>query len=287
MEYPFQPNSLYYGDCLEVLAQWPDACVNLIYLDPPFNSKTNYNILFGSDRKSGGGGGRTQVLAFQDTWFWNQEARQRVHELTLTSTPVGDAFRGLEQILGESGMLAYLSYMAQRLDQCRRVLKETGSIYLHCDPTASHYLKILLDAVFGAKYFRNEIVWCYTGPANTKRWFPRKHDTILFYSKSDKWSFNIDDIRLPYSDSYVQRFSKQYKEGSGKSTIFSKGHDTQRNQELIEKGKIPEDYWLESRDGMSPVGRRKSETPRLPHPKTARPAQAHHPGQQQPGRYRP
>ena len=131
-------------------------------------------------------------------------------------------------------MLAYLSYMAQRLIQCQRVLKDTGSIYLHCDPTASHYLKILLDAVFGAKYFRNEIVWCYTGPANTKRWFPRKHDTILFYSKSDKWSFNIDDIRLPYSDSYVQRFSKQYKEGSGKRNILN-----EHLQELIEKRENP------------------------------------------------
>ena len=148
-----------------MLAQWPDACVELIYLDPPFNSKTNYNILFGSDRKSGGG--RTQVLAFQDTWFWNQEARQRVHELTLTSTPVGDAFRGLEQILGESGMLAYLSYMAQRLIQCRRVLKETGSIYFHCDPTASHYLKIVLDAVFGAKNFGTKLCGVTQGPGAT------------------------------------------------------------------------------------------------------------------------
>ncbi len=189
MEYPFQPNSLYYGDCLEVLTQWPDACVDLIYLDPPFNSKQNYNVLFREDRRQTGGGGnkkngrsrngRTQVRAYEDTWFWNAEAQQRVTELKRTSTPVGAATRGLEEILGESGMLAYLSYMAQRLIELRRVLKETGSLYLHCDPAAGHYLKVVMDAVFGAKNFRNEIVWCYTGPGRVSYWFPRKHDTFF------------------------------------------------------------------------------------------------------------
>ncbi len=193
MEYPFQPNSLYYGDCLEVLVQWPDTCVDLIYLDPPFNSKQNYNVLFREDRQQSGRrsnkkngrsrNGRTQVRAYEDTWFWNAEAQQRVTELKRASTPVGAAIRGMEEILGESGMLAYLSYMAQRLIECRRVLKETGSLYLHCDSTAGHYLKVVLDSVFGAKQFRNEIVWSYggRGAKAIANQFPRNHDLLFLY----------------------------------------------------------------------------------------------------------
>ncbi|MCY4009742.1 MAG: site-specific DNA-methyltransferase [Anaerolineaceae bacterium] len=274
MEYSFQPNALYYGDCLPVLRRWPDGCVDLIYLDPPFNSKQDYNVLFASVEnrapESGGGGsglkngrsrngqptnGRTQVKAYQDTWFWNAEAQQRVAELTRVSTAVGDCFRGLQHILGESGMLAYLSYMAQRLIELRRVLKDMGSLYLHCDPTAGHYLKVVLDAVFGVENFRNEIVWCYTGPGRVSKWFPRKHDTIFFYSKdsTEQKKLNFDSIRISYKQLNIQHRSENIGGGIG-------GRLTPENvEEYRERGKIPEDYWLEDRDGMTPVGRLKNE----------------------------
>ena len=277
MEYPFQPNALYYGDCLPVLRRWPDGCVDLIYLDPPFNSKQDYNVLFASVEnrapESGGGGrglkngrsrngqptnGRTQVKAYQDTWFWNAEAQQRVAELTRVSTAVGDCFRGLQHILGESGMLAYLSYMAQRLIELRRVLKDSGSLYLHCDPTAGHYLKIVLDAVFGVKNFRNEIVWCYTGPSNTKRWFPRKHDTIFLYVKNEKQkvgegknnkpiyqlpTFNRDDVRIPYkSESFTMGGSGSLARKNKPGTDYLTGAEEQ-----LAKGKIAEDFWVDIR----------------------------------------
>ena len=238
-----KPSTLYYGDCLEVMERWSPGQADLIYLDPPFNSKTDYNILFGtkSDEKS------AQFLAFQDTWQWDDDAAQSVQEFKdAAGNPAYKVIRGLAEILGESGMLAYLVYMAKRLIPIRQVLKPTGSIYLHCDPTASHYLKLLMDAIFGARNFRNEIVWCYTGPSNTKRWWPRKHDVLLFYAGrtgGESWIFNSDTVKIPYV---------KLKTGKTKG-IFKK------EATLSEKGKVPEDYWLEDRDGMTPVGRIKSE----------------------------
>lgn len=157
--------------------------------------------------------GRTQVKAYEDTWFWNAEAQQRVAELTRVSTAVGDCFRGLQHILGESGMLAYLSYMAQRLIELRRVLKDSGSLYLHCDPTAGHYLKVVLDAVFGVKNFRNEIVWCYPpGGKGPKFGFHRKHDLIYHYGTSlRKGVFNRPYREL--TDYAKSKFTKTDEEG--------------------------------------------------------------------------
>ena len=120
------------------------------------------------------------------------------------SHPLHAVTIGLRQILGESGMLAYLTYMGLRLVEMRRLLKPTGSVYLHCDPTASHYLKVLMDATFGAKQFRNEIAWCYTGPGSTTRWFPRKHDILLFYARGDGTILNLDAVRIPYKQLNVQ-----------------------------------------------------------------------------------
>ena len=136
-----------------------------------------------------------------------------------------------------------------------RILKPTGSIYLHCDHTAGHYIKQCMDAIWGKENFRNEIIWAYTGPSNTRRWFPRKHDTLFFYVKSDSAAFNRDAVRVPYSEKYVKRFGKRYNEGKGNSAIFSGGHDTERNQQLAAKGKVVEDWW----DDISPVGRSKNE----------------------------
>lgn len=232
-----QPNSLYYGDCLDVMGKWPAGCVDLCYLDPPFNSKTNYNILFGDgeDRRN-----RAQVMAFEDTWRWDDKAAQRVDAIQrATAHPAHNAITGLHVALGDCGMIAYLSYMAERLIEIRRVLRDTGSVYLHCDPTASHYLKVVMDAVFGKRNFLNEIIWCYTGPSNTKRYFPRKHDVILFYAKTDRWFFNWRATRVPY---------KRLETGET-SGIFK------RSARLDPAGKVPETWWTR----FSPVGRIASE----------------------------
>ena len=190
MEY----QTLYYGDCLEVMQAMPTASVDLIYLDPPFNSNANYNILFGTSKSS-----FAQMMAFQDTWQWDETAVQRVQEIqNAVAHPANRSITGLNLILGPGRMLAYISYIAQRLAETRRILSSTGSIYLHCDPTASHYLKMLMDDIFGPNNFQNEFIWYYSGGgASTRRW-ARKHDVILFYSKTNKWHFNADEVRVPY-----------------------------------------------------------------------------------------
>ena len=142
----FEPNSLYYGDCLAVLRDWPAGCVDLVYLDPPFNSKANYNVLYGSRN-----GASAQVRAFSDTWHWDAAAAERMEDLERApGRRSHKVLMGLRTILGDSGMLAYLSYMAERLEACRHVMTDRASLWLHCDPTASHYLKVLLDGIFGA-----------------------------------------------------------------------------------------------------------------------------------------
>ena len=171
-------NALYYGDCLDWMSQWDDQTVDLVYLDPPFNSQSNYNVLFG---KTVGG---AQYRAFTDTWHWDADAAERMDAYrSAIARPAHAAIVGLYSILGPSGMLSYLTYMAERLEHCHRLLKPTGSLYLHCDPTASHYLKIVLDGVFGADQFRNEIAWKRTtARSDAKRW-GRVHDCILYYAK--------------------------------------------------------------------------------------------------------
>ncbi|MDP2983160.1 MAG: site-specific DNA-methyltransferase, partial [Candidatus Latescibacter sp.] len=181
-------NTLYYGDNLDVLRQHIDSdSVDLVYLDPPFKSNQNYNVLF---KEQDGSRAASQILAFEDTWTWNQEDEVVFSDLVTTGGRVSDVMRAFRTFLGPCDMLAYLVMMAPRLIELRRVLKSTGSIYLHCDPTASHYLKLLMDAVFGVESFRNEIIWCY------KRWpskqdnFQQMHDVILRYSKSKKVIWN-------------------------------------------------------------------------------------------------
>ena len=174
-----QLNSLYYGDCLEVMQEWPNAFVDLCYLDPPFNSKVNYNIIFGNRRKKN----TAQLIAFEDTWSWNDEAHERTHNIiNAAGHPAYKAIQGLLMILGESGMMAYLSYMAERLVEIKRVLKPAGSVYLHCDPTASHYLKIMMDRIFGHQNFLNEIVWHYGKWTNVAKMYQQNHDLILCYA---------------------------------------------------------------------------------------------------------
>ncbi|MEN3028811.1 MAG: DNA methyltransferase [Aquificaceae bacterium] len=155
-------NLLYYGDNLKVLREYiKDESVDLIYLDPPFNSKADYNVLF---KEPTGELSQAQITAFEDTWHWTEDTERAYQEIIQTApSQVVDIMRALREFLRRNDVLAYLTMMCIRLLELRRVLKPTGTIYLHCDPTASHYLKVLMDAVFGHKNFRNEIVWCYTG----------------------------------------------------------------------------------------------------------------------------
>ena len=164
----------------------PDESVDLIYLDPPFNSKRLYNAFIGD----------AQWVAFDDTWRWS-EAVDDFHEVA-SDVSMADTMEGLRKIHGEGSALAYLSYMANRLQECWRVLKPTGSIYLHCDPTMSHSLKLVLDAKFKKQNFRNELVWSYRTGGVSKRYWPRKHDILLFYVKSNKYQHNPIQERIYY-----------------------------------------------------------------------------------------
>lgn len=154
--------------------------VDLVYLDPPYNSKAKYNVLY---REQDGTAPPAQVQAFTDTWQWDQATAQLYEETVEWGGNVATALQAFRQLIGTNQMLAYLTNMAPRLIELHRVLKPTGSLYLHCDAKASHYLKLLLDAVFGGKNFLNNIVWCYGLGGSSKRYWPRKHDDLLWYSK--------------------------------------------------------------------------------------------------------
>jgi len=196
-------NVLYYGDNLDILRKYiPEESIDLIYLDPPFNSQATYNVLF---RESTGAGSEAQIEAFGDTWHWGPAA-QAAYEEVVTGTNLR-AWRILQAMvdgLGHNDVTAYLSMMAVRLVELHRVLTPTGSLYLHCDPTAGPYLRVLMDAVFGPKVFRNEIVWRRTGAHNKGTRFAPVHDTLLFYTKGDAhtWTFPT----RPYMRRHVEEF---------------------------------------------------------------------------------
>ena len=195
-------NKLYFGDNLDILREHvADESVDLIYLDPPFNSNATYNVLF---RERSGDESAAQITAFEDTWRWGIESEIAFREV-VTDGPydLGRLLQSMREFLGQNDMMAYLTMMSQRLIELHRVLKPTGSIYLHCDPTASHYLKLLMDATFGVENFRNEITWKRTGAhGGANRWGPI-HDTVLFYSKSDDHLWNR--TYQPYDALYLKR----------------------------------------------------------------------------------
>jgi DNA modification methylase len=196
-------NLLYYGDNLDILErEVSDETVDLVYLDPPFNSNQNYNILF---KERDGSRAAAQELVFWDTWHWNA-ATALTYEALIESGPekVAHVLRAFRTFLGDNDMLAYLSMMAPRLIELRRVLKPNGSLYLHCDPTASHYLKLLLDAVYGPGNFRNEIVWKRTSAHSSAKRYGPVHDTLLFYSKTDSYMWNPE--YQSYDQSYLNEF---------------------------------------------------------------------------------
>jgi site-specific DNA-methyltransferase (adenine-specific) len=197
-------NRLYYGDNLDVLREHiASDSIDLIYLDPPFNSNANYNILF---KSPAGKAADSQIEAFEDTWHWNDKAEQAFHDvMTSGNTDVAELLRAMRGFLKENDMMAYLAMMAVRLIELHRVLKPTGSLYLHCDPTASHYLKLLLDGVFGGGCFQNEIIWERTNAHNMKTvGWTRSNDSIFFYTKSAKYAFNTQ--YTDYSPEQMKRF---------------------------------------------------------------------------------
>ncbi|RGP35674.1 site-specific DNA-methyltransferase [Pseudotabrizicola alkalilacus] len=205
-------NHLYYGDNLSVLRDSiRDETVDLIYLDPPFNSNASYNVLF---KGPSGSDSAAQIEAFDDTWHWNDSAEAAFGDVVRSgNAAAATMLRAMRSFLGDNDMMAYLAMMAVRLLELHRVLKPTGSLYLHCDPTASHYLKILLDAVFGAKSYTNEIIWKRYGSHGNSKVFGRVHDVIFFYTKSDRFLFNTQ--YGTYDDSYVEeRF--RFKDSDGR-----------------------------------------------------------------------
>ena len=196
---------LFYGDNLDVLREHVAAeSVDLVYLDPPFNSNANYNILFKSKT---GDGADAQIEAFEDTWHWNDKAEDAFDQVMRSgNTDAAELLRAMRGFLGQNDMMAYLAMMAIRLIELHRVLKPTGSLYLHCDPTASHYLKLLLDGVFGADKFRNEVVWKRTTPKGLAfSRFASNHDVLLAFQKGDAAIWNSG--YAPHSSDYLERYN--------------------------------------------------------------------------------
>lgn len=196
-------NKLFYGDNLEVLREHvPDESVDLVYLDPPFNSNRSFNVIFGRNQTAGDVA--AQIQAFDDTWRWTPVTDGQYQRYALTDelpARVAESLTAFRTLLGENDAMAYLVNMAPRLVELHRVLKSTGSLYLHCDPTMSHYLKVLLDAIFGAQFFRGEITWLRTTThSDAKRWSPNA-DIILYYGKTAAVTWN--PAYVPHSEAYI------------------------------------------------------------------------------------
>lgn len=210
-------NHLYYGDNLQVLRNSiSDDSVDLIYIDPPFNSSADYNILF---KSPDGKESHAQTDAFDDTWHWTAEAESSFDEvMKCNNSDVSEMLHSLRAFLRENDMMAYLTMMTIRLIELKRVLKDTGSIYLHCDPTASHYLKIIMDAIFGKENFRNEITWKRsTAHSDAKKKFPNVSDTILFYAKSKNTLFN--PTYTEHNPEYLRKFYR-FDDNDGKGAYM-------------------------------------------------------------------
>lgn len=192
-------NKLHFGDNLDVLRAMSAESVDLIYLDPPFNSQSIYGVIYGTKR---GGPSQAQSHAFKDMWSWGPDAQRALNQTAERHLEAGALLDSFQKVFPGDNMIAYLAMMAVRLIEMQRVLKTTGTLYLHCDPTASHYLKILLDTIFGVANFRNEIIWQRTTPkghAFTR--FPSTHDVILSYGRSEQTTWNAQYI--PHRQSYI------------------------------------------------------------------------------------
>ena len=227
---------LYASDCLEILNDkdaLPDDSVDLIYLDPPFNSNSRYNLPFKDKYKT-----VRPVEAFNDTWRWTEENSIQLEVLTNDprTRSISDLIRFAKSVDGrrKASLAAYLLNMSVRLQPMRRILKPTGSIYLHCDPTASHYLKLIMDAIYGKRNFLNEVIWYYRGAGVPKKERARRHHTILWFAKKKgQHFFDPDPIRRPYAEATQKRFE---------SYIGNvRGDRDYGEQELNPKGKHPDD----------------------------------------------
>ncbi|WP_414572825.1 DNA methyltransferase [Nostoc sp. CCY 9925] len=232
-------NHLYYGDNLEVLRKYiRDESVDLCYIDPPFNSKRNYNQIYNNI----GTEDKAQAQAFVDTWEWNSIAEEGYCQILdnyqgkFTSQSIA-LILGLKEVLGKGSLLAYLTSIILRVVEIHRVLKLTGSFYLHCDPTSSHYLKLIIDSVFcpNGGNFLNEIVWCYRGGGTPKKDFGRRHDVILRYSKTSQYFFYTNEIRIPYQAEGI---------GRKDASMWGKHKGTNKIYKPNPLGKVPEDWWL-------------------------------------------
>ncbi len=209
-------NKLYYGDNLDVLRRYiQDESVDLVYLDPPFKSDQDYNVLFA---EQDGSRAAAQIKAFGDMWQWDEASAQAYQDVVETGGRVSQVLQSFRGFLGDNDMLAYLAMMAPRLVELRRALKPTGSLYLHCDPTASHYLKLLLDAIFGPVNFKAEIVWkrtsAHSDTRQGRRQHGRIHDILLYYVKSDEWTWN--PVYTAYDKEYVEQFYKYIEPETGR-----------------------------------------------------------------------
>ena len=218
MPQPITKNTLFYGDNLPILRDYiPDASIDLVYLDPPFNSQRTYNVLF-KDEKSGNES-ESQITAFDDTWHWTRSAEEAYRELVEDAPgEVGQVIGAMRSFIGTNQMMAYLVMMAIRLVELHRVLKPNGSLYLHCDPTASHYLKVILDTIFGLKKFQSEIIWKRYGAHNDAKGYGAVHDVILYYSKNTSPQFHkqyqtyekeYTESRFRFQDADGRRYSEQ------------------------------------------------------------------------------
>ena len=253
-------NTLYYGDNLAILREYvPSESVDLVYLDPPFNSNRSYNVLF---KHESGTEAQAQVQAFDDTWHWNEHTEATFAELVTRGRPeVGAMIAALREFIGENQMMAYLVMMAVRLVELHRVLRPTGSLYLHCDPTASHYLKIILDTIFDVRNYRNELVWKRSDAHNDgkqgAKQLGRVHDIIFFYTKSDVWTWNPVYTDLP--DSTQEKWYRHVESETGRRynmadlTAAKAGGDTlyEWNGVRPPQGR----YWAYKREKMEQMER--------------------------------
>ena len=233
----FKNRTLYHGDNLEYLRGMNSGTVHLIATDPPFNKNKDFHAT--PDSLASG-------ARFADRWSWEKDVHDEWVDSIKDDWPA--VWRVIEAARVASGddMGAFLCWLGVRLMEMHRILRDDGSIYLHIDHTAHAWVKAMMDGIFGKKNFRNEIVWAYTGPSNTKRWFPRKHDMILWYSKSDRWLFNIDEVRTPYKLGNIIGGATSLSVGTNR-TVESR---RERMNELVAKGgKVIEDWWSDIGSG--------------------------------------
>ncbi len=253
MNAPEWKNALYFGDNLNILREHiADESVDLIYLDPPFNSNATYNVLF---REKSGQESAAQITAFDDTWHWDIGSEAAYRDVVTNGPPkLADLLQAMRSFLGQNDMMAYLTMMAQRMVELHRVLKPTGSLYLHCDPTAGHYIKLLLDATFGPRSFRTEITWkrtsAHSDTRQGRRQHGRVHDILFFYSKTDQWTWN--PVYTPYDDEYVDDFYRHVEPETGRryqlGDLTGPGGEAKGNPEYEVMGVTR--HWRYSRDRM-------------------------------------